>query len=404
MGKNLAAVCVAMTLIGAVPAFAQDGGPSADNVKVRLGPLMMNPTISISNIGIDHNVFNVAPEKGPVQDFTFTVAPNTDLWLRVGRTWVTGSINESINWYQKYAGERTANNEYKLGWNVPTSFVQLKLNGSYVAARERPGFEIDTRAARKTIDFNGSVDFQTLPKTFIGATASRTQNRFADDAQYLGVSLKESLNRITTAYGLTARHTLTPLTTISFALSRSRDGFEFSSDRDTVSTSAMASIALAPAALIKGGASFGYTDFKPTDPSLPAFKGLVGSGDLTTVVAGATRLALLLSRQVQFSYDDKQPYYLQSRIGGSVTQQLFGPFDIQARADYSILEYRDRAGAVIEVANRTDRKTTYGVGIGFHMGKDLRLSVNADQDNRDTKVVDHQYEKFLLGSSLTYGF
>ena len=173
MGKNLAAVCVAMTLIGAVPAFAQDGGPSADNVKVRLGPLMMNPTISISNIGIDHNVFNVAPEKGPVQDFTFTVAPNTDLWLRVGRTWVTGSINESINWYQKYAGERTANNEYKLGWNVPTSFVQLKLNGSYVAARERPGFEIDTRAARKTIDFNGSVDFQTLPKTFIGATASR---------------------------------------------------------------------------------------------------------------------------------------------------------------------------------------------------------------------------------------
>ena len=38
------------------------------------------------------------------------------------------------------------------------------------------------------------------------------------------------------------------------------------------------------------------------------------------------------------------------------------------------------------------------------MGKDLRLSIIVDQDNRDTKVFDHQYEKFLVGTSLTYGF
>jgi hypothetical protein len=32
------------------------------------------------------------------------------------------------------------------------------------------------------------------------------------------------------------------------------------------------------------------------------------------------------------------------------------------------------------------------------------LSLNVDQNNRDTRVVDHQYDKFLIGSSLTYGF
>ena len=38
------------------------------------------------------------------------------------------------------------------------------------------------------------------------------------------------------------------------------------------------------------------------------------------------------------------------------------------------------------------------------MGKDLRLSFNVDQNNRDTKVLEHAYEKFLIGTSLTYGF
>ena len=66
MGKRLAVVLAAVALLHVTPAFAQgDGGPDPASVKVRLGPLMMNPTISISNIGIDHNVFNDPPDKIP---------------------------------------------------------------------------------------------------------------------------------------------------------------------------------------------------------------------------------------------------------------------------------------------------------------------------------------------------
>ncbi len=55
-------------------------------------------------------------------------------------------------------------------------------------------------------------------------------------------------------------------------------------------------------------------------------------------------------------------------------------------------------------SNRTDRVTTVGAGVGVHLGKDLRLAFNVDQNNRDTLVTDHEYRKFLIGSSLTYGF
>ena len=95
---------------------------------------------------------------------------------------------------------------------------------------------------------------------------------------------------------------------------------------------------------------------------------------------------------------------MQSQIGGSIAQQIFGPVDVQLRGDIAYLDYRNRIGAVVTVPDRSDRVTSVGIGVGFHLGKDLRLSFNVDQNNRDTRVLGHQYEKFLLGTALTYGF
>jgi hypothetical protein len=127
---------------------------------------------------------------------------------------------------------------------------------------------------------------------------------------------------------------------------------------------------------------------------------MVGHVDLVYVLLGSTRFALSGGRGVQYSYDEAQPYYIQSRIGGSIAQQIFGPVDVQVRGDISYLSYRDRAGVTIEVPDRTDRVTTVGIGVGFHMGQDLRLAFNVDQNNRDTRKFEHQYEKFLIGTSM----
>ena len=406
MRKSVLAVCAAIVLLRGAPAIAQtaDGGPDPASVRVRLGPLMMNPTISITNIGIDHNVFNDPPSKVPKEDFTVTVTPLSDFWLHLGPTWLTASLNEQINWFQKYVGERTANNTYKLGWNVPGSVISFKIDGAYVNARERPGFEIDTRAARKDTDFRGALDYKALSKTYLGVTATRVQSRFAEEAEFLGVNLRTSLNHIDLAYGANLRHQLTPLTSITVNAIRTVSTFEFSPDRDTTANAANIAVAFAPLALIRGGVSFGFDDFKPKDPTLPGYRGVIGSVDLTYVLLGSTRFAITGGRGVQYSYDALQPYYLQSRIGGSVAQQIFGPFDVQVRGDIAYLAYRNRAGVAVAVPDRSDRVTTVGIGVGFHMGKDLRLAFNVDQNNRDTQVNDHAYQKFLIGSALTYGF
>jgi hypothetical protein len=114
-------------------------------------------------------------------------------------------------------------------------------------------------------------------------------------------------------------------------------------------------------------------------------------------------LGVQIGRDVQYSFDVNQPYYLQTGISGSIAQQIYGPLDVVARAGTQHLSYRDRAGATVAVAGRTDDVRTLGVGFGYHVGSELRIGFNVDQSRRDTDLVGRRYEGYRAGMSVTYG-
>ena len=403
--KHLAAVFALAAVLAASPALAQSADePDPARVRVRIGPLSMNPTISLTNLGVDQNVFNDPPEKSPKSDFTATITPMTELWLRIGPTWLTGTIKEDIVWYQKYASERSASNAYGLGWRVPLSRMSFKTTLSYAKAKDRPGYEIDTRAARTQVAYGGTADIRALSKTLIGVGIDRRRIAFVEDTFYRGVSLHDEMTYTSTIMSATLRHELTPLTSLALLVSRGTDRFDFSPLRDSDATSAVGTVAFNRFAVIKGGASLGYQAFKPSDPSLPGYTGTTGSADLSYTLLGATRFGINAKRDVQYSYDVAQPYYVQTGFDGSIAQQIFGPFDVVGRLGSHTLAYRDRAGAAPAVSNRIDRIKTYGVGVGFHMGKELRLGFNLDHVKRESDLKDRRYDNLKLGTAITYGF
>jgi Putative beta-barrel porin 2 len=387
------------------PVHAQTSdGPDPALVRVRVGPLWMNPSIALTNIGVDQNVFNDPPDKGPKQDFTATITPTTDLWLRVGGTWITSRVSEQIAWFQEYASERSASTSYAIGWKLPLSRMFVKLDGAYAGLRDRPGFEIDTRAERNETSASAAVEVLAFSKTYLGIAARRTRTDFDANQQYLGVDLQQQLNRTGTSVAATLRHQLTPLTTLSFNVSRDADRFELEPLRDSDATNAVASVQFDRFALVKGSASFGYSDFRPRDPSVPAYTGATAQVNLSYTLLDMTRFAVTADRSVQYSYDVEQPYYLQTGYGASVAQQLFGPLDVVARGAMSNLAYRDRAGADVEVPGRVDHVRTFGASLGYHLGRDLRLAFNADKAFRRSPIADRQYDGWKFGSSLVYGF
>jgi hypothetical protein len=398
------ALLAVMSGLGARPAFAQPAEPEPTNVRVRIGPLQMNPTISLTNFGVDQNVFNDPPENTPKRDLTATLTPTLDLWLRAGRTRLTGSVKEEIVWYQKYASERSANTTYAAAWRVPLNRLLLQAGWKYARLKDRPGYEIDARSARSETGYTGVAEIRALSKTLVGVNAARQYVTFAAAAVFRDINLHDELNSMSTILGLSVRHELTPLTSVSLNATRTQDRFAVSSLRDSDSSAVVGAIALNSFAVIRGTANFGFRDFKPLSPEVPGYRGTVGAADLSYTLLGATRVTLTAKRDVQYSYERTQPYFLETGFDASVAQQIFGPVDAVARIGRHKLAYRtsDLADPTV-IGDRVDRVKSYGIGLGLHLGRELRLGFNLDHIRRDSERSDRRYENLRFGTAITYG-
>jgi hypothetical protein len=377
--------------------------PDLTPMRVKLGPVYLNPTLALTNAGVDTNVFNVADDQGPQKDFTVTIEPKTVLWMRAGRTWVNGNITEDIVWFKKFASERSANNKYEVNWLIPLTRVAFEVGANKVSTRDRPGYEIDARSQQRNHDFNGAMEVRGLSKTFFGVKVDRATTSFDQDQFFLGTAL-DDLDRTVTTTTVSIRNQLTPLTNFTFNAAREQDRFSVDPLRNSNSNSVSAGLKFDQLALVKGGVLFGWRDFQPVISTEPGFKGLTSSVDLSYVLLSTTRFAFGTTRDVQYSYDINQPYYVQTAFTASMTQQVFGPFDLQGRIGAARLAYVTRTDAVVTDPNRVDHTRTYGLGVGYHMGQDLRLAFNLDQVKRLSELDFRTYHGLRYGTALTYGF
>jgi hypothetical protein len=245
---------------------------------------------------------------------------------------------------------------------------------------------------------------RALASTLIGARAERREVSFASSAVFAGESLRDQLNRTSTAAAVTLRHELTPLTSVTMDVARVQDRFDFQPLRDSDSTQVSLGLKFDPFALVQGSWQVGFRQFTPRAGDVPDYRGITASANLGYVALGSTKLGLQLRRDVEYSFDLGQPYYLLTSLQASVAQQIYGPLDVETRFGVQRLAYRDRAGAQVEASERVDRGRLWGVGAGYRLGEDLRVGVNADWSRRRSQVAGRQYHALKVGTAVTYDF
>lgn len=363
---------------------------------------MLNPALDLTNLGVDTNVFN-QPAGQEQDDFTFTLVPRSDVWMKMGPTWLSGHVREDLVWYQTFASERSANTSATVNWIVPLNRLRFSVGTGYLWARERPSYEIDARVPRVETQVSGAAEVRALSRTYFGVQASRRRVDYQDDASFLDTALQIALDRVSTSISVSARHELTPLTSISIDAGRLTDRFDISALRDSDSTTAGVQVTFDPSALIKGSARLGYRDFEPKDPSVPSYQGTTAAVDLSYVLLGSTKFGIQLSRDVQYSYDVNQPYYLQNGLSTTIQQQIFGPVDAIAGLGFYSLAYRDRTGTVVLYPDRVDQNRSVNLGVGYHMSPDLRIGVRVEKQWRNTEVGSRQFEGLRIGLAVSYG-
>ena len=78
--RNAGACAIGALLIGASSLSAQSLDDPIEGARTHLGPLGVSPSIAVTSVGIDSNVFNEFED--PKSDFRFALSPQVDAWLR----------------------------------------------------------------------------------------------------------------------------------------------------------------------------------------------------------------------------------------------------------------------------------------------------------------------------------
>lgn len=398
----LALIAGLLALLIPVLARAQDAtGDSAETARLRLGPLGLTPRISLTNVGIDTNVLN--QDVNPQRDFTMTFLPGVDSWLRVGRARLSGRSGAELVYFRKVGTQRSVGFSQQGRIALALNRVTPYFVADYMDSSRRPNAEIDARVRQTTKTLMAGVTLRVGWRAVVDL-AARQQRLALEEEQFLGVNLAEALDRRTQRFAGDLRIQLTPLTTFVVKNSIQRDRFTFSSERDSDSIGVVPGLEFKPRALISGSAFVGYRHFRPRQTNQSVFSGVVAAVALSYLAGDSTRFNGKLDRDVDYSFEPAQPYFVSTGGNVSMTQALGGRWDVIVRGGRQRLDYRNLIGATPAVTPlRLDRIVIVGTGLGYRLGIDARIGFDINYGRRLSPLVNRRYSGVQFGGSFTYG-
>jgi hypothetical protein len=383
-------------------AYAQAVDDPRSQARLHFGPLAVTPRITIRDIGVDTNVFNA--ETGEERDFTMTIMPTADAWLRVGRLHLSSTTGLEWNYFQSATEQRAFNLNERARLDLDLVRVAPYVTGVYERTRRRPTLEIDERVQQLTTGGGGGVALRLGPRLDVDLEA-RLEDLSYDEGEHGDDRLAIALNRETREIRVTPRWRLSVLSAFAIRTRMTRDRFEFSPVRDSDSFAIMPGFEFKPLALISGEAFVGVRRFDARQAAVPDFTGVVAAVDVIYVMRDMTRFGLKVARDVEYSFEPTDPYFIQSGVNLEVTQALGMAWDAVGRVGGSRLVYQSLSGLTGAGGDdRVDRVVEVGGGFGRRLGSQIRVGLNLDHVSRTSVVPGRSFNGLRVGGAFTYGY
>ena len=382
----------------AAPAAAQEPPPleTIESMPIRVGPFGISPSLTVADLGVDDNVFN--SETNPQSDFTATIVPRVVVRMRARQLLLTYRGSSDFVYYRDLVDERSINNASDLRLDVTTGRVQPFVSGGLTDTRARLNAEVDIRAPRSSYNVAAGARVLIASRTLMSVATRYAETEFDPGITFEGIELARTLNARQHGFDSALHLLLTPLTTLDIAASVQQDRFPGDPTRDADMFRIAPVLQFAPDALLKGSAAVGYRRFSPLSDALPDYSGLYVATTLGYTLLGRTRFDWTVSRDVQYSFEETSPYYLETGTRLTVTQQVIGRLDVQGTGGRQRLDYR----ATSAEAERIDRADVVGAGVGVRVREHIRFSINGEYARRRSERLERRYERRRIFASLTF--
>jgi hypothetical protein len=363
----------------AVPAAAQEPPRPTPTPhpfgQLNIGVLSFTPTLDLTNIGIDTNVFDFGGIERRSPDFTTTLEPGVETRVATRRLDAKIATNVGLVYYRKYASERAVNPRVITTVDERMSGALSFYGKSEIGYnKERPGLEIDSRPRSLShgATFGARIGERKLQLDLHG---SYGQVAYDPDARFLNVRLAETLNMSNRGAGGGVKYRLSPYTSVTTLVDATTTRFEFSPERDTNSYLASVNLEFHPRAMIAGTAGLGYRVLTPAADSNPDFSGFTPRVGLTYRLRDVLSAGIGVERDVERSFYSDRSHFLYTLYEGSVRQALFHPLDTGGSLQNPTMDYRQfrlpgppLLALPTEVVRMTSANIGIPIGRGFRAG------------------------------------
>ena len=397
----LVAGAAAATMLVPGEARAQGTPILPETRPILLGPVTFYPTIALRNTGVDSNVFN--DTTGPRGDFTYSVTPRVFVVAPVANTRFIGRALGTFTDFQTYKDQRSLSGLFDGRYEVTSPGYRPFASIGFADRRERRGYEIDARVRQRQAFASLGLDVDLTAVTALTGWVTRTTTAWDPNERYLGVGLADQLDYSTMSFAGGARFKVTPVTTVTAAAEVQQDRFERSPLRDADSLRIGPSVDFESTAAFTGHVRADYRSFRPLSPNVAEYRGLTAFADLRLTVRDRFEVKVDGNRDVDYSYDPLEPYYLE--VGGrlTVTQRVIGPFGAIAIGERWNIHHQQVFGGP-EFDGRLDTTTSVGAGIAIQKSKQVRFELIYQRTSRRSSAPGwREYERQQIYASAIYG-
>ena len=394
-----AALCLAAAVVLCVrpsAATAQTRTGEDDfrsRASMRAGPVYLRPSFTLDRLGVETNVFNRADAQG---DFVVAGTPGLDAWLPVRRVLLATTVATGMEYYRRFAGERSINPSVGTRVEVPLRRVTFVAARDHLRTRQRPDYEIDLRARRVVTGLNAGVEVDVAPALAATLDWVRERTRFDADAFFAGNYLSETLNRDEEGARASARWRRTALSTFFFATEYREVRFVRSPERDSENVIVTGGAEFHPRALVSGSGEIGVRRFFARGSDVTDITRVVARADLTYRFLTNTAVTFETERDIRYSFRRDDPFYVLNGWRVAVTRQLRGPFDVTLRYGRDTYDYQGGRGERNSVRAAE-------VTLGYRLGADNRVGFQVGHVERDSNTDLWHYGGLQAGVVFDYG-
>ena len=367
---------------------------------ISLGPVKVAPGLTIRELGWDSNVFNDPESAIPKEDYLVAMQPDAAVFARLRFVKVSAYAGLDLNYFKEYTAENSTGHLLRGRFDLLLGRLRPFVAAGETKIRARPNGEVDVRADRQDSELSGGVAFDLSAHSLVYAAAVATEFAF-DDAFEGDVNVASTMTRDGNDYSAGVRTDLTPLLALTLLGGYHEDLFTYVPLRNTESYYGSAQLKFAPEGVINGSAAVTYRSMTPVDPTVRPFRGILGTVGLTYSFLEVGRLNLGLGRNLEYSFDTAEAYYLENTISLVYTHRIVGMIDVQVKGSRSLFDYE----ASDTVPAHNDTLDAAGGSLGYNLKNRTRVAVNYEYSRRRSlALADRNYERQRVFLSWLFAF